>query len=70
MVTFHIEKMKNYSLKKKNWKLKIIIFSQSVLIVSYEEWIIQILACDNYDHFQHLNFIFSKKKSFTILRIV
>jgi hypothetical protein len=63
MVNFHIEKMKNYFFKKNRfYKIEIIIFSQSVLTVSYEEWIIQILACDNYDCFQHLNFIFSKKK--------
>jgi hypothetical protein len=24
----------------------------------------QIVACDNYDGFQHLNFVFFKKKSF------
>jgi hypothetical protein len=32
--------------------------------------IIQSIACDNYDDFQHVNFIFSLKKYFTILKII
>jgi len=32
------------------------------MISPYEEWKIQIVACDNYDGFQHLNFIFFTKK--------
>jgi hypothetical protein len=34
------------------------------LLFSYEIKIIQILACDNYDGFQHLSFIYSEKKWF------
>jgi hypothetical protein len=32
--------------------------------------IIQSVAHDNYDEFQHVNFIFSQKSHFTILRII
>jgi hypothetical protein len=32
--------------------------------------IIQSVASDNYDDFQHVNFILSKKIHFTILRII
>jgi hypothetical protein len=32
--------------------------------------IIQSVAYDNYDEFQHVNFIFSQKSHFTILRII
>jgi len=32
--------------------------------------IIQSVAYDNYDNFQHVHFIFSKKKHFTILKII
>jgi hypothetical protein len=32
--------------------------------------IIHIVAYDNYDDFQHANFIFSQKFHFTILRII
>jgi hypothetical protein len=32
--------------------------------------IIQNVTCDNYDDFQYVNFIFSQKFQFTILRII
>jgi hypothetical protein len=31
--------------------------------------IIHFVSCDNYDSFQHLNFLFFKKNRFTILKI-
>ncbi len=39
-------------------------------IVTKSSEIIQSVACDNYDDFQHVNFLVSQNFHFTILRII
>ncbi len=50
-------------------QFEIIIFSWSTIILSYEEWIIQILPCNNYDSFQYLDF-FIYLNCFNILSFI
>jgi hypothetical protein len=62
--TFHMDKTNRAFFPQKInlffYEFKFLKFLYDKLF-SYGSEIIQILACDNYDGFQHLSFIFSKK---------
>jgi hypothetical protein len=75
-VNFHIDKKNNNKISKNEFFFKIknhIYFQSSIAILwKFVKRVMKLLsvASDNYDDFQHVNFIFSHIFIFTILRII